>query len=101
MKAPVQFIDSGTLFTRQVALNHFLQRLDTLVDEILRSAAEVELADGAEVETEVVVEGGPDFLEGDGAIDGVLAEAIGRPDDLAGPHASAGQQGAGNLRPVV
>ena len=37
------------------ALNHFLERLDTLVDEILRAAAEVEFADGAEVETQVVI----------------------------------------------
>src|SRR6187431_2805258 len=68
-----------------LALDHFLERLDTLVDEVLRAAAEVELADGAEVEAQVVVESGPDFLETDWAIDRVFAQAVGRADDLTGP----------------
>ena len=82
-------------------LNHFLERFDPLVDEILRAAAEVEFADGAEVEAEVVIESGPNFLEGDRAVHGVFAEAIGRADHLAGPHAAAGDESAGNLGPVV
>src|SRR5688572_439225 len=83
------------------ALNHFLQRLGAFVDEILRAAAEVEFADGAQVEAEVVIERGPDFLEADGPADRVLAQAVGRADDLTGPHAAAGEQGARDLRPVV
>ena len=54
-----------------------------------------------DVDAEVVVERGEDFAEGDGAVDGVFAQAVRRADHLAGPHAAAGQQGAADLRPVV
>ena len=37
----------------------------------------------------------------DRAILGGVGQPVGRADDLAGPHAAAGEQGAGDVRPVV
>ena len=54
-----------------------------------------------DVDAQVVVERGEDFLEVDRAVLGLGAQAIGRADDLAGAHAAAGQQGAGDVGPVV
>ena len=81
-------------------LHQFANRLDAGLDEVLRPAAEVELA-GVEVEARFGVERGKDFLELDRAIDGVLGVLVRRADDLAGLHAAAGEDGAVRLRPVI
>ena len=52
-------------------------------------------------DAEVVVEGGHDLLEVDRSVLGMFAETIGRADDLAGPHAAAGEEGGGDGGPVV
>ena len=59
----------GTGQAAPATLNHFLQRLDAFIDQVLRAAAEVELADGPQVQAQVVVQRGPDFLERDGPLD--------------------------------
>src|SRR5687768_4601810 len=62
-----------------------------------------EVGDGGlvHIDPEVVIEGGEDFGEGDGAIFGLGGGAVGGADDLAELHAAAGKQGAVGLGPMV
>ena len=81
-------------------LKHFLERFPA-VHEVLRATGEVGEGDLVRIKADTVVERGEDFAEVEGAVIGLAAEAVRGADDLAGPHAAAGQHGAGNLRPVV
>ena len=56
---------------------------------------------GRGVNTEVVVERREDILKGNGSVLDVGGLLVRRADDLAGPHAAAGQQGEIDRRPVV
>ena len=53
------------------------------------------------IDTEVMVKGGKDFAESNGAFVGFAAKPVGGADGLAGVHAAAGKQGAGDARPVI
>ena len=44
-----------------------------------------------DVDSEIVIQGGEDFLEMDGAVFCMFAESIGGADDLTGFHTTAGE----------
>src|SRR5262245_31883982 len=73
------------------SLYQFPQRLGIAIDQILWPAGWVGDGGAVDVDAHVVVEGGKDFLESDGAFAGDFGEAVGGADDLAGTHAAAGQ----------
>src|SRR5207248_10760095 len=79
--------------------NDFADRLE-VVEQVHRPAGAVRDG-GGRVEAEVVIKRGEDVLEGDGPVLRDLAQPVGLADDLAGPQPAAGQQGAGDRRPVV
>src|SRR5258708_25728792 len=81
--------------------NQFLDRLGVVVYQVLGAAGEVGEGDLGGVDPEVVVEGGEDFAELNGSGVAFAGLAIGGADDLAGLHAAAGKQGAGDTGPVV
>src|SRR2546426_5292587 len=76
-------------------------RRTTGIDEILRATAEVGERDFAHVDAEVVIERGEDVAELDRPVRCLAAEAISRANHLPGLHAAAGQQSAGNTRPMI
>ena len=53
------------------------------------------------VDAQVAEHRGPQVVGREGPVLRVLALGVGRADDLAGPHAAAGDEHAHRLRPVV
>src|SRR5437879_3168273 len=84
-----------------VISNELFHRRAAGINQVLRPSGEV--CDGrlAHVDPEIVVKRGEDFAKEDWALDRFTAPAVGRADDLARLHAAAGQQRAGDFRPVV
>ena len=70
-------------------------------DEVVRAAGKVGDGGFVRVNAEVVVKRGKDFAEPDGSFLGFAAESVGGADGLAGFHAAAGKQSAGDARPVI
>ena len=87
----VQKADSGTL----------LWEGDSRVDQVLRPTGEILDRRLFGVDSGLMVERREDFAERDGPRIRVLAQPVGRPNDLPVPHPTASQQGARNARPVV
>ena len=77
-----------------VPLNDLVDRLDALIDEVLRPAVRVEHAGRAQVQADVVVSVAKTSPNLTGRASRLAAEAVGGADDLAGLHAAAGEQGA-------
>src|SRR4051812_15723284 len=71
------------------------------INQILRTAGEIGHGCRCDVDAEVMIKGGEDFAELDGAIHGFTSEAIGGADDLTRFHSAASEQGAGDPRPMV
>src|SRR4051812_20866096 len=71
------------------------------INQILRTAGEIGQGCGCDVDAEVMIKGGEDFAELDGAINRFASEAIGGADDLTSFHSAASEQGAGDARPMV
>ena len=84
-----------------MGLDQFADGLGAVFDEVARATLGVFDGGGVHVDAEVVVEGGEDFLKGDGAAVGFAAETVGGADDLAALHAAAGEEGHGDAGPVV
>src|SRR6185312_9929124 len=82
-------------------LHQFLQRLGVVVDEVLRPAGQVGDGGLAAVDAEVVVEGGEDLAEGDGALGAFAGLPVGCADDLPAAHPAARKHRARDARPVV
>ena len=72
-----------------------------MIDQELRSACRVDDGRRGDIDPEVVIEGGDDFLHVDRSFFGIFAESVGRADRLAGSHAAAGEVGAADLCPVI
>ena len=72
-----------------------------VVDEVPRPAREVGNGRAVGVEPQPVVERREHFLEMDRPLDGMLAQAIGGPDDLPGAQTPARKQRAADARPVI
>ena len=83
------------------ALHQFGHGAASGFDEVVRAAGEVENGGFVRVNAKVVIESGKDFAEPDGAFVRFAAESVGGADGLAGFHAAAGKQGAGDARPMV
>ena len=83
------------------ALHQFGHGAASGFDEVVRAAGEVGDGGFVRVDAEVVVESGKDFAEPNGAFVGFAAESVCGADGLAGFHAAAGEQGAGDARPVI
>ena len=82
-------------------LDEFLDWLNAGIDQVLRSSAQVINRCRSHVDAHVVIERCEDFLEFDGALDGVFAESIRFSYDLPGFHSAAGHQRKRNLWPVI
>src|ERR1043166_9333186 len=80
---------------------HLRDRLRAAINEKLRAARQVGDRDFVHINAQVVVKGGEDFNEADGAFHRFAAQAVSCANDLAGLHATAGEHGAGNTRPVI
>lgn len=72
-----------------------------MIDQELRSACGIDDGGRSDVDPEVVIEGGDDFLHMDRSFLGIFTEAVGRADGLAGSHTAAGEIGAADLSPVI
>src|SRR2546422_664463 len=53
------------------------------------------------INTQIMIERGEAFAEGDWPRNRFAAEPVGRTDDLAGLDSAAGEHGAGNPRPMI
>ena len=72
-----------------ILLRQFLQRLIAgVIHQIPRAAGPVVERGTVDVDPQVVIELGEDFLEVDGTLAGVFPEPVGRTDDLAGANAA-------------
>ena len=72
-----------------------------MINEVLRPPVVVGELSGRRVDAELVVERREEFLEMDGAVGGVFAEAVSGTEDLASLQAAAEEHCAGDLRPMV
>src|SRR3954451_20256959 len=82
--------ERGT-WTRRLRLDQFLNRL-FVADEVLGAAGGVHELGLADVDAEVVVEGGKDFQQVDGAVLGFFGIGGAGADGLAELHAAAGEE---------
>ena len=78
-----------------------MQRLRVVLDEVMRSAVEVVDRGGVRINAKRVVQRGVHLAKGDRPFTGLSAEAVGRADDLPMLESAAGEQAAGDSRPVV
>ena len=78
-----------------------MQRLRVVLDEVMRSAVEVVDRGGVRINAKRVVKRGVHLAKGDRPFTGLSAEAVGRADDLPMLESAAGEQAAGDSRPVV
>ena len=81
--------------------DQFPDWFDFLGDGGLWAAAEVEDAPFDQGDAEVVEEGGVDFVETDWAVVGFSSLFVGGADDLAGVHATSGEEAEVGLGPMV
>src|SRR5204862_5446799 len=72
-------------------LEKLAYRFHARVHQILRPSTAVVDRRRPDVDAEVVIERGEDFLEADRSFDDLLSQSVGGPDDLAGSHAAARQ----------
>lgn len=78
-----------------------MQRLITLIDEVLGNSGKVEDASVLCVDSRAVIKGGEHFLKRDGPQLRRLAVSIGRSDDLSGTHTTTKHDRGIGLRPVI
>src|SRR5439155_2959210 len=71
------------------------------VNQVLRAAAQVGDGDLGHVDVEVVIERGEDVAELDRAFRRLSTQTVRGADDLAGLQTAAGEQSAGDARPMV
>src|SRR5882672_2677893 len=95
------FMQAHTGTCRRLTLNQLPQRLVVRVENIVRTAGEVRDRRLVGVDPQVAVQRGENLLETHGTLGSVLAQPVGRADHLSRPQPTAGQHGAGDLRPVV
>ena len=75
----------------RAASHDFADRVHVFIDQVMRAALQVFDCRAAEVEAQVVVHRGKDFLEVNRPIFGVFAQTIGGANDLACPHPATGE----------
>ena len=84
-----------------VRLHQFGHGAASGFDEVVGTAGEVGDGGFVRIDAEVVVKGGKDFAKSDGTLVGFAAESVGGADGLASFHAAAGEQSAGDARPMI
>jgi len=72
-----------------------------LIDEVLRSSAQIVQRQLAGVDPHVVIQRREDVAVVYRAVGGDFAQEVGRADDLAGCHAAAGQQATVGVGPMI
>src|SRR5205085_1451595 len=81
-------------------LDQFCDRI-VVGQKIVRATESIQYGRVFDIDAHAVVEGGEDLLEVNRARGRLFTEAVGGADDLSRSHAAAGQQGAGDTRPVI
>ena len=71
------------------------------VHKVMRPAREISHGGIVNINSQVVVKRSEDLLEMHRPVVGVAAQAVGGTNHMSGLHAAAGQQRAGDIRPVI